>query len=241
MARIVKGMDSPTISASTAYAPGGDVFDRLLKERIVFLGGQVTDDRTGRLSAAEVAEAAVVTTVVPTGVATTAVAPTGSARTGAPPLVAPTLALGSAVSTTPEPPPPTAASPTGSSAPTTHGPQVTVPTTAVSVTGQPPESGSVNPPQEQPGATVSPGTTAPPPTVEAGPIQTFDAVGGSVGVRCRGDATSLGFATPRGGYTTVVRDVGPGKVDVEFDNGPKGSRLVLRCSGGSAISQIRES
>ena len=205
------------------------------------VGGQVTDDRTGRLSVAEVAEAAVVTTVAPTGVV-----PTGSARTGAPPLVAPTMALGSAVTTTsvrpgaPEPPPPTVASPTGSSAPTTHGPQVTVATTAVPVTGQPPESGSVNPPQEQPGATVSPGPTAPPPTVEAGPIQTFDAVGGSVGVRCRGDASSLEFATPRGGYTTVVRDVGPDKVDVEFDNGPKGSRLVLRCSGGSAISQIRE-
>ncbi len=197
------------------------------------VGGQVTDDRTGRLSVAEVAEAAVVV-------------PTGSGRTGAPSLVAPTMALGSAVTTTsvgpaaPESPPPTAVSPTGSSAPTTHGPQVAMPTTTVSVTGQPPESGSVNPPQEQPGATVSPGTTAPPPTVEAGPIQTFDAVGGSVGLRCRGDAASLEFATPRGGYTTVVRDVGPDKVDVEFDNGPKGSRLVLRCSGGSAISQIRE-
>ncbi len=198
------------------------------------VGGQVTDDRTGRLSVAEVAEAALVV-------------PTGPAGTGVALMVAPTMALGSAVTTTPvgppapEPPPPAAAWPAGSSAPTAHGPHVTVPTTAVSVTGQPPESGSVNPPQEQPGATVSPGTTAPPPTVEAGPIQTFDAVGGSVGVRCRGDATSLGFATPRGGYTTVVRDVGPDKVDVEFDNGPKGSRLVLRCSGGSAISQIRES
>ncbi len=51
MARIVKGMDSPTISASTAYAPGGDVFDRLLKERIVFLGGQVTDELAIQISA----------------------------------------------------------------------------------------------------------------------------------------------------------------------------------------------
>ena len=51
MARIVKGMDSPKISASTAYAPGGDVFDRLLKERIVFLGGQVTDELAIQISA----------------------------------------------------------------------------------------------------------------------------------------------------------------------------------------------
>lgn len=44
-------MDLPTISASTAYAPGGDVFDRLLKERIVFLGGQVTDELAIQISA----------------------------------------------------------------------------------------------------------------------------------------------------------------------------------------------
>lgn len=192
------------------------------------VGGQVTDDRTGRLSIAEVAEAALVL-------------PTGSAGTGVAPMVGPTMAPGSAAPTTPVgPPAPDPPPPAGSSAPTIHGPHVTVPSTAVSVTGQPPETGSVNPPQEQPGATVSPGTTAPPPTVGAGPIQTFDAVGGSVGVRCRGDAASLEFATPRGGYTAVVRNVGSDKVDVEFDNGPKGSRLVLHCSGGSAISQIRE-
>jgi ATP-dependent Clp protease, protease subunit len=51
MARIVRAMDLPTISASTAYNPGGDVFDRLLKERIVFLGGQVTDELAIQISA----------------------------------------------------------------------------------------------------------------------------------------------------------------------------------------------
>ena len=44
-------MDLPLISASTTYNPGGDVFDRLLKERIVFLGGQVTDELAIQISA----------------------------------------------------------------------------------------------------------------------------------------------------------------------------------------------
>ena len=44
-------MDLPTISASNTYGPGGDVFDRLLKERIVFLGGQVTDELAIQISA----------------------------------------------------------------------------------------------------------------------------------------------------------------------------------------------
>jgi ATP-dependent Clp protease, protease subunit len=44
-------MELPTISASNAYTPGGDVFDRLLKERIVFLGGQVTDELAIQISA----------------------------------------------------------------------------------------------------------------------------------------------------------------------------------------------
>ncbi len=44
-------MELPTISASSAAAPGGDVFDRLLKERIVFLGGQVTDELAIQISA----------------------------------------------------------------------------------------------------------------------------------------------------------------------------------------------
>jgi ATP-dependent Clp protease, protease subunit len=44
-------MELPTISASTASAPTGDVFDRLLKERIVFLGGQVTDESAIQVSA----------------------------------------------------------------------------------------------------------------------------------------------------------------------------------------------
>ena len=51
MARIVSTMELPKVSASTAYVPGGDVFDRLLKERIVFLGGQVTDELAIQISA----------------------------------------------------------------------------------------------------------------------------------------------------------------------------------------------
>ena len=51
MTRIVRRMDLPLISASTAYNPAGDVFDRLLKERIVFLGGQVTDELAIQISA----------------------------------------------------------------------------------------------------------------------------------------------------------------------------------------------
>ena len=37
-------MPLPIVTAQTPMVPGGDLFDRLLKERIVFLGGQVTDE-----------------------------------------------------------------------------------------------------------------------------------------------------------------------------------------------------
>jgi ATP-dependent Clp protease, protease subunit len=37
-------MELPQVLAQTSMTPGGDVFDRLLKERIVFLNGTVTDD-----------------------------------------------------------------------------------------------------------------------------------------------------------------------------------------------------
>jgi ATP-dependent Clp protease, protease subunit len=38
------GMELPQVLAQTSMSPGGDVFDRLLKERIVFLNGGVTDE-----------------------------------------------------------------------------------------------------------------------------------------------------------------------------------------------------
>jgi ATP-dependent Clp protease, protease subunit len=44
-------MTLPIITASTSMNPAGDVFDRLLKERIVFLNGQVTDDSAIQITA----------------------------------------------------------------------------------------------------------------------------------------------------------------------------------------------
>ena len=43
-------MQLPTIHAQSSMSPGGDLFDRLLKERIVFLGGQVTDELAIQIS-----------------------------------------------------------------------------------------------------------------------------------------------------------------------------------------------
>jgi ATP-dependent Clp protease, protease subunit len=40
----MSGMELPQVLAQTSMTPGGDVFDRLLKERIVFLNGGVTDE-----------------------------------------------------------------------------------------------------------------------------------------------------------------------------------------------------
>jgi ATP-dependent Clp protease, protease subunit len=40
----MKAMELPQVLAQTSMSPGGDVFDRLLKERIVFLNGGVTDE-----------------------------------------------------------------------------------------------------------------------------------------------------------------------------------------------------
>jgi ATP-dependent Clp protease protease subunit len=43
-------MQLPTITSQSSMSPGGDLFDRLLKERIVFLGGQVTDELAIQIS-----------------------------------------------------------------------------------------------------------------------------------------------------------------------------------------------
>ena len=43
-------MQLPTITNQSSLSPGGDLFDRLLKERIVFLGGQVTDELAIQIS-----------------------------------------------------------------------------------------------------------------------------------------------------------------------------------------------
>ena len=43
-------MQLPTITNQSPMSPGGDLFDRLLKERIVFLGGQVTDELAIQIS-----------------------------------------------------------------------------------------------------------------------------------------------------------------------------------------------
>lgn len=45
------GVEFPIPFAQSSLAPGADVFDRLLRERIVFLGGQVTDELAINISA----------------------------------------------------------------------------------------------------------------------------------------------------------------------------------------------
>ena len=44
-------MDLPQVLAQTSMSPGGDVFDRLLKERIVFLNGSVDDNSAIQVTA----------------------------------------------------------------------------------------------------------------------------------------------------------------------------------------------
>ena len=44
-------MDLPQVLAQTSMSPGGDVFDRLLKERIVFLNGGVDDNSAIQVTA----------------------------------------------------------------------------------------------------------------------------------------------------------------------------------------------
>ena len=48
---IVVNVELPIPFAQSALPPGTDVFDRLLRERIVFLGGQVTDELAINISA----------------------------------------------------------------------------------------------------------------------------------------------------------------------------------------------
>jgi ATP-dependent Clp protease, protease subunit len=48
---IVGAVEIPMPFAQSAMTPGTDVFDRLLRERIIFLGGQVADDMAINISA----------------------------------------------------------------------------------------------------------------------------------------------------------------------------------------------
>ena len=48
---IVVDVELPIPFAQSAMPPGADVFDRLLRERIIFLGGQVTDELAINISA----------------------------------------------------------------------------------------------------------------------------------------------------------------------------------------------
>lgn len=80
-------------------------------------------------------------------------------------------------------------------------------------------------------------TRAAPPA--RGQVRTVVLTGGTVAVRCQGNAVSLLYATPRDGYSMDKGHSGPHEVEVEFE-GPGGkSRLKAYCSGGRLLAERR--
>jgi hypothetical protein len=57
--------------------------------------------------------------------------------------------------------------------------------------------------------------------------------GGAVGVRCTGSTAKLRYAQPAAGYTVTVKDNGPQRVEVEFTNPSRGTRVRAECSAGA--------
>jgi hypothetical protein len=70
--------------------------------------------------------------------------------------------------------------------------------------------------------------------------ETYQLVGGTVGVSCVGDAVQLDYAIPRDEYRVEVHDDGPNDLSVRFDNNGNESRVDVFCQGGTPVEDIRE-
>ena len=153
---------------------------------------------------------------------------TGTVAT--PPPSAPTLPAEqdpTAPSTTSTPP---SVSPTPTSAPAT--------TSVIGPTPTAPPAGGDPVPVTTAAPPLPP---APSPTTVAPVEQSFPLVGGSVRVRCTGDAASLVSSSPNPGYTMEVRSTGPERVEVRFTASEHTSELRTWCTGGAIDAEPKES
>ncbi|MFN0026009.1 MAG: hypothetical protein ACKV2O_02320 [Acidimicrobiales bacterium] len=196
---------------------------------VAIVGGQVTNSDGGSLSADQVARAVSISTLP------------GATSSSAGSVTRVTMAAPAASTTT------TATTVTTPPATQTIPPAVVPNSTGPEDGGSVPNSGTTAPAtsvtQDRSGedtttSTLAPTATTPP---ASGPLQYFNAGGGSVGMRCSGDAAALAFATPIAGWTMSVHDSGPEKVDVEFnDSQDNRSRIIVRCNRGVPSPEIKE-
>ncbi len=212
---------------------GGTVASILLAwSAVSIVGGQVTDDAGGPMSADDVARAVAITTLPrvdpSSSLSTTRVTMAAPVSTIAPttsPATSPTTAAAapSSVASTPAPPISTGQSGGG-----------TIPAETTPPPAPSPDANTL----ATTNTTVPPQNTSPP----AGPLQYFQGNGGSTGMRCSGESAALAFATPSAGWTMSVHDSGPEKVDVEFNDAQDNrSRIVVRCNGGGVASaEVKE-
>jgi hypothetical protein len=119
-----------------------------------------------------------------------------------------------------------------SSAQPTDGP-TELPTTRPTITGDPTGSGS-------PSASES-STTEPPPSAD--PVRrTWQGLGGTVAVVCRGAAVSLDSAQPDSGFTIEVHERGPQRVEVRFEGrdeeSDEESRVRATCRAGVPAFEV---
>jgi hypothetical protein len=147
--------------------------------------------------------------VPPSSSTTSAPASTTSHRatstTAAPPTVTTPTTVATAASAGPTTPPPSPVS----ALPTTAAPAVIIGTTP----------------------TTLPATT----TTTPGEVRTYRSGGGSVVVRVWNGELTLLDVSAAAGYSASIRDDGPSRIEVRFENGNDVSRIVLRVSSGHVV------
>src|SRR4051794_24010430 len=129
-----------------------------------------------------------------------------------------------------------AQAPSGSPSPSAASP-------APSSSSSPRPSGSAKP-QTTPTPTPTKSGGAPPqpthsaPSASAPSTKSFSTAGGVVAATCRGSVVSLESARPADGWSVEVKDRGPDRVEVRFEN-DSGDRTEVRvsCSHGDPVKE----
>lgn len=119
-----------------------------------------------------------------------------------------------------------------SSSPQPTGGATKLPTTRPTITDDPT---STSP-------SASPTVSTSPPPASAPARRTWQGLGGTVSVTCRGNAVSLHSAQPDPGFTIEIHDRGPERVEVRFEGrdeeSESESQVRARCAGGVPVFEV---
>lgn len=123
------------------------------------------------------------------------------------------------------------------------GPAGTAPVPSLSPTGSPTDGPTAGP-TDTPSDRLSDSPSDEPSGVSSGPpvSRTWQGLGGTVVASCSGTAVGLVGAHPDDGFAVEVRERGPRRLDVEFEEHGEGSerktRVRATCSGSVATFDV---